>query len=408
MNKYSPEEMRRRWEDGTMSMDEWNGAIEEQVKKDKTNAGKLSAVAREWDTAYTFPINETYVTEEFIRRFANAIGNPDPLFHDPAYGRNSLYGTMIAPPTFASIIAWGGSFPEKANIPGWNALHGGTEHVAYKVIRPGDKFRVVNKYLGIEEKNIPDKPYRLFIRRNQRSYFNQREELAATCTANEVIMATPPGLKNATEKKTYEGRERHRYTQDELDMIHNAYEEELDGKNRRGAEIRWWEDVNENDELKPLIKGPLDVSDIVSYVGVGGYSMAFALKWKVLRYHLGRALIDPETGEHHLQIDWHYLDKMAQVMGVPYAHSAGRQNEGILGHLISNWMGDDGFVKRLYCEHRGLWFHGETLWLKGKVVRKYVENGKHLVDIDAWSENILTGLKCTIAKATVKLLTRTE
>ena len=95
-------------------------------------------------------------------------------------------------------------------------------------------------------------------------------------------------------------------------------------------------------------------------------------------------------------------------MGVPYAHSAGRQNEGILGHLLSNWMGDDGFVKRLYCEHRGLWFHGETLWLKGKVVRKYVENGEHLVDIDAWSENIFTGLKCTIAKATVKLLARLE
>lgn len=408
MNKYSPEEMRHRWENGTMPLEEWNKAIAEQLKKDKESTGELSAVPQEWDTAYSFPINESHVTEEFIRRFANAIGNPDPLFHDPAYGRKTLWGTMIAPPTFASIIAWAGYFPERANIPGWNALHGATEHLAYKVIRPGDKFRVVNKYLGTEEKTVSNKPYRLFIRRNQRSYINQREELAANCIANEVIMATPPGAKNATEKKTYEGRERHHYTQDELDMIHKAYEDELEGKHRRGAQIRYWEDVVENEELKPVIKGPLDVSDIVSYVGLGGYIMAFALKWKVLRYNLGRALIDPETGEHHLQIDWHYLDKMAQVMGMPYAHSAGRQNEGNIGHLISNWMGDDGFVKKLFCEHRGLWFHGETLWLKGKVVKKYVENGEHLVDIDAWSENMLTGLKCTIAKATVKLISKSE
>jgi hypothetical protein len=32
----------------------------------------------------------------------------------------------------------------------------------------------------------------------------------------------------------------------------------------------------------------------------------------------------------------------------------------------------------------------------------------HLVDIDAWSENMFSGLKCTIARATIKLISRTD
>jgi hypothetical protein len=407
MKKYSPEEMRSRWENGTMTLDEWTQVIEEHLARDRMKINKMSAVPYEWDAAYTFPVNELSVSEEFIRRFAQAIGNADPLFHDPAYGRTTLWGSMIAPPTFETIIAWAGSFPEKADIPGWNAFHGGTDHQCFKVIRPGDKFRVVNKYLGIEEKVVPGKPYRLFIPRNQRTYFNQHDEVVAIGVANEVVTAIPPGLTDKA-KKTYDGRERHHYTHDELDLIHRFYDDELEGKNRRGAEVRYWEDVQEGEELTPLIKGPLDVSDVVSYIGVGGYSMAFALKWKVLKKNLGRAHLDPETGEHHLAIDWHYLDSMARVMGLPYAHSTGRQNEGIMGHLLSNWMGDDGFVTRLTCEHRGIWFQGETVWLKGKVIRKYEDNEMHLVDIDAWSENMFSGLKCTIARATIKLISRTD
>ena len=39
---------------------------------------------------------------------------------------------------------------------------------------------------------------------------------------------------------------------------------------RRGAEPRWWEDVDEGDEIGPLVKGPLRVTDMVCWhVGMG-------------------------------------------------------------------------------------------------------------------------------------------
>jgi hypothetical protein len=35
-----------------------------------------------------------------IRRFADAVGDPNPLFRDDEYARNTPYGTIIAPPGF--------------------------------------------------------------------------------------------------------------------------------------------------------------------------------------------------------------------------------------------------------------------------------------------------------------------
>ena len=35
-----------------------------------------------------------------IRRFADAVDDPNPLYHDEEYARKSKYGSMIAPPGF--------------------------------------------------------------------------------------------------------------------------------------------------------------------------------------------------------------------------------------------------------------------------------------------------------------------
>ena len=45
-----------------------------------------------------------------IRRFAEAIGDPDPLFNDEAAARKTRFGGMIAPPTFCRSL--GAAIPE--------------------------------------------------------------------------------------------------------------------------------------------------------------------------------------------------------------------------------------------------------------------------------------------------------
>ncbi|GAA2586915.1 FAS1-like dehydratase domain-containing protein [Streptomyces tubercidicus] len=53
-----------------------------------------------------FPGAEPYeVTRAAIREFAEAVGDPNHLYHDPAVARAAGYPDVIAPPTFAGIVA---------------------------------------------------------------------------------------------------------------------------------------------------------------------------------------------------------------------------------------------------------------------------------------------------------------
>jgi hypothetical protein len=63
-----------------------------------------------------------------------------------------------------------------------------------------------------------------------------------------------------------------------------------------------------------------------------------------MRKHLQHHPIDPETGEYGIRRDWHYEDHAARMFDIPYAKVANVHNEMMLTHLITDRMGDDGFV----------------------------------------------------------------
>jgi len=53
----------------------------------------------------TYPAAEVYeVGREKIREFADAIGDPNPLYRDAAAARQAGYPDVIAPPTFPIVI----------------------------------------------------------------------------------------------------------------------------------------------------------------------------------------------------------------------------------------------------------------------------------------------------------------
>jgi hypothetical protein len=70
-------------------------------------------------------------------------------------------------------------------------------------------------------------------------------------------------------------------------------------------------------------------------------------------------------------------------------------------------MGDDGWVKRLDMQDRGVRFFGDMMYVKGKIVRKYVEDGEHVVDLECLAET-QDGVLITKGTATVKLISRED
>ncbi len=54
---------------------------------------------------------------------------------------------------------------------------------------------------------------------------------------------------------------------------------------------------------------------------------------------------------------------------------------------MTDWIGEQGMVKKFSCSYRGMNFPGEALTCRGKVIKKYVADGKHYVQCEIWIEN---------------------
>jgi|SRR5690625_4976712 len=97
---------------------------------------------------------ETYIFEVekgHIRKFAEAIGDENPLYRDEDYAEKTKYGGIIAPPTFPMAIgSEGGDIPLKLDTR--RMLHGEQEFIYKRAIRPGDRLHCQMKVADLYEK----------------------------------------------------------------------------------------------------------------------------------------------------------------------------------------------------------------------------------------------------------------
>ncbi|GAA1850302.1 FAS1-like dehydratase domain-containing protein [Myceligenerans crystallogenes] len=95
-----------------------------------------------------YPVNAPYsVGAEKIREFADAVGATHPAHHDPVAARGLGYPGLIAPPTFAVIVAQRAeqqyvADPE-ARIDFSRVVHGDERFVYHRPIVAGDELVTV-------------------------------------------------------------------------------------------------------------------------------------------------------------------------------------------------------------------------------------------------------------------------
>ena len=98
-------------------------------------------------------------------------------------------------------------------------------------------------------------------------------------------------------------------------------------------------------------------------------------------------------------------DHFAIANGLPGPIIHGALKNAFLAQLIIDWIGEHGTLKKLGCQYRGMDQPGKPLHCKGRVVKKYVDGGQHLVDCEVWTEDG-EGQKTTPGWATVALPSR--
>ena len=160
---------------------------------------------------------------------------------------------------------------------------------------------------------------------------------------------------------------------------------------RRGPTPRYWEDVEEGDELGPLVKGPLRITDIVVWhtgVGMGLYGvksldLAHQQRARIPGFFRPDNLNIPDV---HQRVHWD--PEWARRAGSPATYDYGRMRETWLIHLCTDWMGDDAWLWKLDCEFRRFNYVGDTHWMRGRVTRRYLAGGERpAVDLEIWGEN---------------------
>lgn len=138
------------------------------------------------------------VDEEYLRRFAQAVPDGDPLYWDEEYARKSMFKGLTVPPTMCtymtdrrplseftgSLHANEGQRPERGRLPRLPAvpslnrggLQGGLEVEIYQYPKLGDRISYQRRYADIQERTGGDgRP--ILVTKTETTYWNQNNEV---------------------------------------------------------------------------------------------------------------------------------------------------------------------------------------------------------------------------------------
>lgn len=104
---------------------------------------------------------------------------------------------------------------------------------------------------------------------------------------------------------------------------------------------------------------------------------------KIYQRHPAWGFSDPDTYAMESIAAVHWNREAARSAGLPAPYDLGAQRQSWVIQLLINWMEDQGWLKRCYCEYRAFVFLSDVVWLRGKVTGKSVdENGEFCIEIE--------------------------
>ena len=120
-----------------------------------------------------------------IRRYAEAVGNPNPLYSDVEYACESRYGTIIAPPGFfgwaTAMVAQSegiiGLMTALINAGYYRILDGGMSYEFFLPVRAGDTLIASPKVKDVKAKE--GKSGVMMVCEFETTYLNQNGDLVA-------------------------------------------------------------------------------------------------------------------------------------------------------------------------------------------------------------------------------------
>ncbi len=362
-----------------------------------------------FDTASRHRELYSVATEDAIRNWSLGVGDDNPLYTDEEYGRTTRWGSQIGHGTMVGHVKTpmlGDPIPDevkkktKSLFRGIHVFVSGGSWDWYRPIYPGDR---IFSFDGEETIDVKQSEFagRSVIQVRRDVAINQRGEVVGIYRIVRVLAER----KTARDRGKYAEIEPAHYTDADYEKIDAIYEQERP----RGGEKRYWEDVVVGDELTPMVKGPLTVTEIIAF-HAGGYGFVpYGLRSSRVGYknrkRIGPFYIKNEYGVYDVAQRLHWDSQWAKAIGNPMAYDYGVLRQSWFYHHVSDWAGDDAFIEKMEDSIRKFNYQGDTQFLSGKVVAKREVDGRHLVDLEMRMIN-QRDTETAYASATVSLPSR--
>jgi acyl dehydratase len=326
-------------------------------------------------------INNEFATRLAILRFAEGIGDDNPLWTDEEYSASGPHGGLVAPPSF--IFACLGSV--QVGWPGLGGFHAETTIDFFRPINVGDQItpRVwFDGFDGPDPSSFAGRRIKDYLRQE---YWNQDGELVARFICSRMRFERTEMQSRRSSRKI---ELPHPWTDAELAAI----EEDILAEEPRGSTPRYWDDVAVGDEIDVTTKGPIGLTDEIAFVASGAAPIprlsAHGVALRRYRKHPKWAFRDPSTHALEPVYSVHYNDYAARLQGAQIAYDVGIQRTCWQIHSLTHWMGDAGRLKSIHGQYRAHVYLSDVVRLGGKVVGKEVdEDGDHVVRLETWAHN---------------------
>jgi acyl dehydratase len=307
------------------------------------------------------------------------IGDENPLWLDPVYAADGPYGGIIAPPSMLYAHdkrASGGG----GGLPGVHAMFAGTEWRWVKPVREGEevKVRAVLHDVIVHQSRFAGRA----VQQISECTFSDRN-------GDVYAISRPYSFRverdAARDRRKYGELKPAHYSNSELREIWD----EMVSERVRGRDPRYWHDVSQGELLDTIVRGPITLTDIIVFIqGWGGLYLRSHADWA--RWHrkhpaggVPNVFGVPEPPERV-----HWDGDFARAVGVPDAYDYGPQRISWLITLITNWIGDAGWVSYCRVELRQHVLVGDTVWCSGAVTGKHLdEDGRAVVEFAIKAEN---------------------
>jgi acyl dehydratase len=329
-----------------------------------------------------------------IRRWAQGMQNPNPLYYDDRFAAEGRFGRIVAPQSFAvaTDVGHGATPAIQGTIPGSHMIFGGDEWWFFGPrIEPGDRLRGERMLFDYRVTETRFAGPTMFSR-GDTTYINQRGELVAKQRSTSIRYLAEEARKRAQ----FNDKDDPEWSDDALADIEEqkfAYYATF-----RGHDKVLWKDVNEGDRLPTRPVGPHTIMsfttewrafnmNIWGAADYWGVSTTDAAGWlPEMSRDPRQAAIDPTKADGLYQgpSRGHVQPRYARLIGMPRGYGYGATMGAWILDYLTNWSGEWGEVVHSNAQYRNPAFTGDATFLNGTVNGKDIDpsTGQHLAFVE--------------------------